>query len=437
MRSGAPRLTVTVWQFSPLSSTESREREAWRGRVAERGIVIVGAGQGGFQAAASLRQEGYEGPVTLVGDEPGLPYQRPPLSKAYLKDGDPDRLALRPAAFYETGAIEVLSGVGVTRIDREGHRVQLSDGRSLPWDKLILATGSRNRGLSLPGAELDGVVELRTLADAQVLRRRMPEVGDVIVIGGGFIGLEFAAVARSFGVEVTVLEAAPRVMSRVVSAATSDFFHALHAGLGVHIRLGATAAEILSKDGTRISGVRLSDGAEVAGDLVVIAVGIVPNVELAEAAGLDCDNGILVDAELRTSDPDIFAIGDCVSFVPRGRADRLRLESVQNAVDGARAVAATICGQPTPLTAVPWFWSDQATAKLQIAGLAHDADAHEAVDRGQGKLCVFCYRDGRLVGVETVNSPADHMAARKVLAARDDVTADELRAAGWRLKELM
>ena len=404
--------------------------------MAERGVVIVGAGQGGFQAAASLRQEGYEGPVTLIGNEPGLPYQRPPLSKDYLKDGDADRLALRPAAFYETAGIDVLSDVGASRIDRDGRHVELSDGRTLRYDKLILATGSRNRKLPVPGADLQGVVELRTLADAQALRARLPQVRHAIVIGGGFIGLEFAAVARSFGVEVTVIEAAERVMSRVVSPATSEHFHALHRDLGVELRLGATAAEILG-DGGRATDVRLSDGTEVAGDLVVVAVGIVPNVELAEEAGLDCANGIVVDAELRTSDPDIFAIGDCVSFVPHGRADRLRLESVQNAVDGARAVAATICGRPTPLTAVPWFWSDQATAKLQIAGLTHDSDRHEVVPRGEGKLCVFCFREGRLVGLETVNAPADHMAARKLLAARTDVTPAELEAADWRLKALL
>jgi 3-phenylpropionate/trans-cinnamate dioxygenase ferredoxin reductase subunit len=405
--------------------------------VTERGVVIVGAGQGGFQAAASLRQEGYEGPVTLVGDEPGLPYQRPPLSKAYLKDGDADRLNLRPAAFYETARIEVLTGVRAARIDREGRSVELTDGRNLRWDRLVLATGSRNRSLPIPGAGLGGVAALRTLADARALRERMPGVSRAIVIGGGFIGLEFAAVARGLGVEVTVLEAAPRAMSRVVSEATSGFFHALHRELGTDLRLESAAAGILSDDGTRASGVRLADGTEVAGNLVVIAVGIVPNVELAEAAGLACANGIVVDAELRTSDPDVFAIGDCVSFVPHGRSDRLRLESVQNAVDGARAVAATIAGRPTPLTAVPWFWSDQAQAKLQIAGLAHDADGHEVVNRGEGKLCVFCFREGRLVGVETVNSPADHMAARKLLGVRNDLTAGDLRGVDWRLKELI
>ena len=404
--------------------------------MAERGIVIVGGGQGGFQAAASLRQEGYEGPVTIVGDEPGLPYQRPPLSKAYLKDGNSERLALRPAAFYESGRIEVISGVPATRIDRGARTVELADERSFAWDKLILATGSRNRRLPVPGADLDGVVELRTLADAKALRERMTSVRRAIVIGGGFIGLEFAAVARGLGVEVMVLEAAPRVMSRVVSPALSEHFHALHARLGVTLRLSAAAAEIVG-DGNRATGVRLADGTELAGDLVVVAVGIVPNVELAEAAGLDCANGVLVDDKLRTSDRDIFAIGDCVAFVPHGRTERLRLESVQNAVDGARAVAATICGRPTPLTAVPWFWSDQAPAKLQIAGLTHDSDRREVVERGDGKLCVFCFRSGRLVGVETVNSAADHMAARKVLATRHDVTPEEVAAAGWQLKDLM
>jgi 3-phenylpropionate/trans-cinnamate dioxygenase ferredoxin reductase subunit len=404
--------------------------------LAERGIVIVGAGQGGFQVAASLRQEGYEAPITLIGDEPGLPYQRPPLSKAYLKDGDASRLSLRPAAFYEAGGIELLSGAHVDRIDRAAHAVNLSDGRSFHWDKLVLATGSRNRKLPIWGVELDGVVELRTLDDAQALRRRMPSVKRAIVVGGGFIGLEFAAVASGFGVDVTVLEAAPRVMSRIVSPATSEHFQALHAQLGVNLMLGAMAVEIMTDNGDHASGVTLSDGTRVMGDLIVIAVGIVPNTELAEAAGLACHDGIIVDAELRTTDPDIFAIGDCASFVPHRRVDRLRLESVQNAVDGARAVATTICGRPTPLTAVPWFWSDQASAKLQIAGLTHDSNHHELADRGDGKLCVFCFREGRFAGLETVNSPADHMAARKVLALQRDLTREDMESAGWQLKEM-
>lgn len=405
--------------------------------MTEAGVIIVGAGQGGFQAAASLRQNGYASPITLIGEEPGLPYQRPPLSKAYLKDGDAERLALRPASFYESEGVTLVPGVKVTEIDRAGRQVELSDGQHLSWDKLILATGSRNRTLPVPGATLDGIVDIRTLADVQDIRARMPQVQRAIVIGGGFIGLEFAAVAAGFGTDVTVLEAAPRVMSRVISPAASEFFHDLHAGLGVSVQLNAMASEILSEDGVHASGVRLADGREIAGDLIVIAVGIVPNVELAEGAGLACDNGILVDAELRTSDPDIFALGDCVSFVPNGRDERLRLESVQNAVDGARAIAATICGTPMRLTAVPWFWSDQASAKLQIAGLTHDADAHEVVDRGAGKLCVFCFRDGVFTGLETVNSPADHMGARKILAQRSDVTRDEVAGVDWRLKDLL
>jgi 3-phenylpropionate/trans-cinnamate dioxygenase ferredoxin reductase subunit len=404
--------------------------------VSGQGVVIVGAGQGGFQTALSLRQEGYAGPVTLIGDEPGLPYQRPPLSKAYLKDGDAARLALRQAAFYADEGIQLITGRRVTLIDRDGRAVELDDGRRIGWDRLVLAVGACNRRLPLPGAELDGVVELRTLADAEVLRERMTSARRVVVIGGGFIGLEFAAVARERRVEVTVLEAASRVMSRAVSPATSAFSHDLHAALGADLRLGAAAAAILA-DGGAAAGVRTGDGEAIAGDLVIVAVGVAPNVELAAAAGLDCGDGVVVDEMLRTCDRDIFAIGDCVSFVPRGRGDRLRLESVQNAVDGARAVAATLAGRPTPLTAVPWFWSDQATAKLQIAGLTHDADRHVPIDRGPGKLCVACFRQGRFAGLETVNSPGDHMAARRLLAARDDVTEAELDAAGWRLKALL
>jgi 3-phenylpropionate/trans-cinnamate dioxygenase ferredoxin reductase subunit len=404
--------------------------------VSAGGIVIVGAGQGGFQVAQSLRQEGHAGPVTLIGEEPGLPYQRPPLSKAYLKDGDAGRLALRQAAFYADERIELVTGRRVTRIDRGGRAVELDDGRHIGWERLVLATGARNRRLRLPGAELDGIVELRTLADAGRLRERMAAARHAVVVGGGFIGLEFAAVARERRLDVTVLEAAPRVMARAVSPATSAFFHALHAALGADLRLGTSAAAFLA-DGGAVAGVRTARGEEIAGDLVIVAVGVVPNVDVAAAAGLDCADGVRVDEMLRTSDPGIFAIGDCVSFVPYGRKERLRLESVQNAVDGARAVATTLAGRPTPMTAVPWFWSDQATAKLQIAGLTHDADRHVAVDRGPGKLYVAGFREGRFAGLETVNSPADHMAARRLLAARDDLTEAELEAAGWRLKALL
>lgn len=381
-------------------------------------VVIAGAGQAGFQTALSLRQEGFAGRIVLVGEEPGLPYQRPPLSKAYIRDGRGERLLFRNADFFAASDIDYRPAHAVTAIDRHARLVTLSDGATLRYDHLVIATGARNRRLAMPGIDLAGVLDLRTLADAEAIRAALAEAGSVVVIGGGFIGLEIAATANAAGARVTVLEATPRLMSRVVSPAISEHFLAAHRGAGIDVRLDAFAAAILGDGNGRAAGVGLADGEEVAGELVLVAAGIVPNAELAETAGLTVHDGVRVDDMLLTDDPSISAIGDCASFPFGHDGVQLRLESVQNAVDQAKCVARRLVGRPERYRAVPWFWSDQGPDKLQIAGLTAGADDMVVGPTPDGaKLTVLCFRRGELVGVETVNAPADHMAARRLLAS--------------------
>jgi len=385
--------------------------------MADPVVAIVGAGQAGFQTASSLRQEGFGGRIVLIGDEPGLPYQRPPLSKSYLAGASGlEELWLRPEAFYETQNIDLMTGETVTAIDRPGRRLRLASGGEIACDHIVLATGARFRPLPVPGVELDGVLPLRTLADADILRERLAEARDVVVIGAGFIGLEFASVAIAAGAAVHVIEVTHHPMGRVVSAQTSRFFTGAHRGWGAAISLGTGVARILSADG-RVAGVETSDGGVLPADLVLVCIGVVPNAELAGDAGLAVDNGIVVDEYLATGAATISAIGDCANFPTRFAAGRVRLESVQNGVDQARAVAARIAGKPMPYDKVPWFWSDQGELKLQIAGITAGHDA--AVVRGDpesGGFSVFCFRDGGLIGVESVNRPADHIVTRRLLA---------------------
>jgi 3-phenylpropionate/trans-cinnamate dioxygenase ferredoxin reductase subunit len=400
------------------------------------GIVIAGAGQAGFQAAASLRDHGYAGRVVLVGDEPELPYQRPPLSKAYL-DGkaDEEMLQLRPASFFGEHGIEYRSGESLVRIRRAEREVELSSGHRLAYDQLVLATGSRNRALPVPGADLDGVVQLRTRKDAAELRRRLPGVRRAVVVGAGFIGLEFAAVAVQRGIPVTVVEATERPMARGLSPIMSSFFRDAHEAKGVRFAFDAIATAITGEGG-RVTGIRTAEAGHIPGDLVLVGIGVVPNIDAAVDAQLEVGNGILVDEHLVTSDPDISAIGDLACF-PTRFADgaRVRIESVQNAVDQARSVAGRLTGNPAAYDAVPWFWSDQGRLKLQMAGLGMPHDL--AVPRGDpasGAFSVFCFRNGRLAGVESVNRPADHMAARRLLAARTAITPEQAGDPGFDLK---
>ena len=399
-------------------------------------VVIAGSGQAGFQAAASLRQDGFAGEIVIVGDEPGLPYQRPPLSKAYLKEGVEDRLHFRADDFFAKNSISLEDGKSVTAIDRADRTVTLSDDRVLAYGHLILATGARNRRLPLPGAGLDNVLELRTLDHARHLREKLSSATSLAVIGGGFIGLEVAATARAFGLEVTVIEATSRLMSRVVSTPISNFFLAAHQDAGVSVRLDSMARAILDDGNGNAAGVELAEGGRVGADLVLICAGVVPNAEIAEAAGLYVHDGIRVDDQLLTEDPAISAIGDCASFPFGQDGIQTRLESVQNAIDQAKCVSLRLVGKPEPYSKVPWFWSDQGPHKLQIAGLTAGADHHE-INEHDGKLSVQCYRRGELIGVETVNAAGEHMAARRILAQPQPLTLEAAQAAGFDIVALM
>ncbi len=379
-------------------------------------IAIVGSGQGGFQLAASLREAGVEGRVILLGEEGTLPYQRPPLSKAYLLGKiDADMVRLRPERFFAEHRVELRTGTRVIGIDRNARRVVLSACEPIAYDHLVLATGARNRELPVPGARLGGVFQLRTVAEAEALRQALRDARAVVVVGAGFIGLEVAATARALGLDVTVIEAAARPMARALSAPMAEHVRAAHEAAGVRFRFGTTLAQILGADG-RARGIETTDGEIVAADCILVGVGVVPNAELAIDAGLAADDGIVVDAYLRTADRAISAIGDCARYPSRFADGPVRLESVQNAVDQARCVAAGLAGRPAPYASLPWFWSEQGALKLQIAGLTQPHD--EAVlrsDPAVGGLSVFCYRAGRLVGVESANRPLDHMNARKLL----------------------
>jgi 3-phenylpropionate/trans-cinnamate dioxygenase ferredoxin reductase subunit len=378
-------------------------------------IVIAGTGQAGFQTAASLRQDGFDGPIIIIGDEPGLPYQRPPLSKAYLMcKTSAEALSFRPEKFFVDNKIEVLAQTRVTAIDRTNKRVALSSGGALEYDHLVLALGAHNRALPIPGADLKGVFGLRTLADADAIEAMLADAQEVVVAGAGFIGLEFAAVASALGKSVHVLELADRPMARAVSPAMSQLFAEAHESWGVQIDFGQGLARIQGKSG-RVSGVETTNGRRRAADIVVVGIGVLPNVAIAAEAGLDIDNGIKVDAALVTCDPHISAIGDCASFPSPYAGSHIRLESVQNAADHGRAVAARLMGKAASYAAVPWFWSDQRDLKLQIAGLSIGADETIVVGNpDERRMSALCFRRDKLIAVESVNRGSDHVAARKI-----------------------
>ncbi len=398
-------------------------------------VVIAGTGQGGFQVAASLRQDGFDGRIVLVGDEPGFPYQRPPLSKAYLKqDQSPDDVLLRKPPFYEKNRVEVIDGTRVTAIDRPGRTVTLGSGEALGYDHLVLAIGARNRTLPIPGAELDGVLALRTVEESETLRERLKAASRLMIVGAGFIGLEVAATARAAGLEVLVFEATPRVMGRAVTPFISEYFLESHRAAGIDIRLDAMVARILDDRGA-VAGIETASGERIEGDLALIAAGVVPNVELAAEAGLAVDNGICVDEMLLTDDPAISAIGDCASFHSPFADGPVRFESVQNAVDQARNVAARLVGNPEPYVAVPWFWSDQGGLKLQMVGVTGGADRTVQVgSTDEAKFSLFCYRGDRFLGAESVNRPGDHMACRRLMSEGIALPAETVAQAGFDLK---
>ena len=377
-------------------------------------IVVVGASQAGLQVAESLRGEGYDGPVTLIGDEPHPPYQRPPLSKALLTgETTEDRLVLRGPELLAKRNIELIAGTRVTAIDRTGRQVQLSDGSALAYRGLALATGGRPRTLPIPGAGLDGVVTLRTIEDSRRIGAGIARAERVAVVGGGFIGLEIAAAARKAGKPVVVFEALDRLLARSSAPFVSEFFLDVHRAHDVDIRLATAVAAIDGK--RRAEAVVTADGRAHPADLVVVGVGLVPNAELAQASGLACDRGIIVDDCSRTADPAVVAAGDCTA---RRLADGtlLRLESVQNAIEQGKSAAAALLGKPRPFTAAPWFWSDQYDVRLQMAGLSagHDKIVVRG-DRAAQRFSVFYFQGERLIAVDSVNRAPDHGAARRLL----------------------
>lgn len=401
-------------------------------------VVIAGGGQAGYQCAESLRQNGYAGAIVLASQEPRMPYQRPPLSKAYLLGNtDRERLQFRTGDYYAQHEIGLLLDTRVTGLDRPVREVELSSGERLAYDQLVLATGARVRTLPVPGADLEGVCTLRTLDDADLLAASLRTAERVVVIGAGFIGLEFAAVARQLGKTVSVIEARDRVMARAVPGVLSDYFVRLHRHHGVDIVCETVVAEIVGSAG-RVASVHCRDGRIFSADLVVVGIGVLPNVELAAEAGLEVDDGIVVDPGGRTSDPDIFAAGDCASYAHPCAGHRLRLESVQNAADQARTVAATIAGHDRPYVAVPWFWSDQYDARLQMVGLSAGCDRH--VIRGTrdgGRFSVFHYRGGVLRAIDSINRPADHILGRNLLARGVSPSPEQATDEAFPLRSLL
>ncbi|EEE47740.1 NAD(P)/FAD-dependent oxidoreductase [Roseibium alexandrii] len=386
-------------------------------------IVIVGAGQAGAQVAQSLRQGGFEGALRLIGDEAHPPYQRPPLSKKFLAgEIGAEGLWLRPPAFYTTNTIDHIPNTRVVGIDRSAKRVQLENGDTISYGKLVLATGTKARLLPIKGSDKDGVVTLRSIGDVDAIRDRLSKSQNLVIIGAGYIGLEVAAVARALGKDVCVIEAQDRPMKRVVSETVSDFFAKLHADNGVQLRLNTGIEALEGREG--VESVKLNNGDSVLADLVLVAVGAEPNDQLATDAGLDTDNGILVDGAAQTSDPDIYAVGDCTRFHSGRYSRSVRMESVQNAIDQAKIAAQALLGQDVDYDPLPWFWSDQYEIKLQIAGLSEGYDKTVVVgDPAAKKFYVAYLKDNALIAVDSINSPRSHMMARRVIGEtwRDDL----------------
>ena len=401
-------------------------------------ILIVGAGQAADQAVHTLRRKGFTGKLAVVGDEPWLPYQRPPLSKKYLAGAlDRDRLVLRPRHFYTEHSVETHLGRRVNEISREDRRVRLDDGSVLPYDALLLATGSRPRPLTVPGADLPGVHTLRTIEDVERIRTDFADGRRLVIIGGGYIGLEVAATARELGLDVTVLEMAERVMNRVTCKEVSSFYESEHARHGVQIITNSRVRALASDSRTgRVKAVLTEDGAEHPADVVVVGVGVLAADDLAVAAGLECANGIVVNEYCQTSDPAIYAAGDCANHPNLHYGLRLRLESVDNAFEQAASAAHNLLGSPTVHDRVPWFWSDQYDLKMIIVGLCQGHDT--VVVRGSPAARSFsaCYlRAGELVAIDSVNSAKDQMAARKLIAARARPDIDKLANPGIPMKD--
>lgn len=397
-------------------------------------VAIVGAGHAAGQCIASLNQASFAGSITLIGEECWYPYQRPPLSKKYLAgELDAARLLFKPESFYSD--VDVRLETSVASINRQKRTLDTAAGETVAYDTLIIATGSRPRDLPVSGADLPGVHYLRGIADVDAIRKQLNEDARVVIVGAGYIGLEVAAVIREAGHDVTVLEAADRVMSRVVAPEVSHFYEKQHAAHGVNILLSTGARALHGED--RVTRVELNSGESIEADIVIIGIGIVPNTELAAASGLDTDDGIVVDDHCRTSDPDIYAVGDCTRHPNAILGRSLRLESVHNALEQAKTAAANICGQDVAYSQVPWFWSDQYKLKLQIAGIAEGYD--DTVIRGDPEEASFscCYLEsGRLVALDAINRPRDFMQAKALIAEHARVARDDLANIELMLKDI-
>jgi 3-phenylpropionate/trans-cinnamate dioxygenase ferredoxin reductase component len=435
---GSPRNPFRVWANGITIPPVNGSREA----AVDAGTLIVGASQAGLQLAVTLRELGDPGAITLVGAEVHPPYQRPPLSKEYLSGtADGNTLAFRAPSFYIEQAIDLVCGERVEHVALRpdgGGCARTSTGTELRFDRLALTTGAEPRRLSIPGADLDGICYLRDLDDAEYLRTRMAEAKRVVVVGGGFVGLEAAAVARARGLEVTVVEALDRLIARAVAPVVSAFYKQAHERRGTRVLLETGVVGFRGEDG-RVTSVVLTDGSELPADLVMVGVGVVPRTELAEQLGLECDGGIVVDRYARTSNPAVVAAGDCTVLPhPVTGEGRVRLESVNNAVTQAATAAATLLGKLEVATNVPWFWSNQGDLRLQIAGLAAGFDDY--VVRGEPdseKFSVLYYREGRLLAVDAVNAPGDYMVVRKALTQGTSIPADRAADAATPLKQLL
>ncbi|WP_026606242.1 NAD(P)/FAD-dependent oxidoreductase [Methylocapsa acidiphila] len=404
-------------------------------------MAIIGAGQAGAEVATLLRQSRFEGRILLFGDEPYLPYQRPPLSKAYLSgEIGADALIYKAAVAYEKADVELRLGQRVSEIDRAAKRILLDGGEPVAYDRLVLATGGRARQLAVPGAELRNIFYLRNIADVQALQPELLSGRRLVIIGAGYVGLEVAAVAIKRRLAVTVLEAMPRVLARVTAPELSAFYERFHREAGVEIRTGVSVAGFApTQDGARVSEVLSGEGDAIAADLVLVGIGLVANTELAERAGLVVDGGIVVDDQSRTSDPEIYAIGDCAIHANHGFLRRkIRVESVPNALEQARAAAASIMGKPCAPAAAPWFWSDQYDLKLQMVGLS---DGYEkVVIRGaqeSASFIAFYLKDGTIIAADAVNRPGDFMAAKRLVGERMSIAAESLADENISLKTLM
>ena len=401
-------------------------------------FIIAGASHAAAMLAPSLRQQGWQGRIVVVGAEASIPYHRPPLSKDYLAGAKTlEEILIRPAKVYEKAEVEFILDTTVDAIDRTRKTVRLSNNETLPYDKLALTVGSKVRQVSLPGTDLDGVFYLRDLKDVERIQPFIEPGANAVIVGGGYIGLETAAVLNKKGMKVTVLEMMERVLQRVTAPVMSNFFTRIHTEEGVNIRCGIGVSGFQGNG--RVAKARCSDGSEFPADLVIIGVGILPNTALAEAAGLEVANGIMVNAQAQTSDPDIYAAGDCTNHHNPIYERRLRLESVQNATDQARVAAGAACGKEVSYNAVPWFWSDQYDLMLQIAGLSQGYD--EIITRGdpaEGRsFAAFYLREGRVIAVDAVNKPQEFMFSKKLIPLHKTVDKKRLADAGTPIKELL